>query len=605
MTGAAEAPSEFKSTRHLVARVLRDYVRPYRAWLALAVLCMTAMAAATAGNAWLMEPILDDVFLSKDTSMLYWVVAMVLALAAVKGVSNFGQAFLMNRLGLRILADMQSQLFGHLMRADLAFFHKIGTGKLISRFTNDINLMRGAVSTALTGVAKDALTVVFLVALMFYQDWSLALIAFMVFPIAFLPVVKLGRRMRRVSARTQEQFGVLTARLDETFQSARHVKAYRAEDFEIGRAGGLIEGLYSLGVSAAKVRALSHPIMESLGGVAIAAVIFYGGSRVMAGSATPGSFFSFITALLMAYQPLKSIANLNTTLQEGLAAAQRLFDLLDVEPEIVDADDARPLVVSRGEIRFEKVTFAYDDHRAAIHEVTLKIAAGETTALVGPSGGGKSTILNLIPRFYDVGAGRVTIDGADLRDVTLASLRGQIALVSQEVGIFDDSARANIAYGKADCGEAEIIAAAKAAGAHDFISALPQGYDTVLGEKGVTLSGGERQRLSIARAMLKNASILLLDEATSALDSETERQVRAALDKLMRGRTSLVIAHRLSTVIDAAIIYVVDDGRIVEQGSHQELIAQGGLYARLAAQQFGDDAADAGAADNGVLVARA
>jgi ATP-binding cassette, subfamily B, bacterial MsbA len=474
------------------------------------------------------------------------------------------------------------------MRADLAFFHDTPTGGLISRFTNDVAMMRGAITQALTGIAKDLLTVVFLVALMFYQDWSLALIAFVVFPVAILPIVRIGKRMRKVSTSTQAEIGALSTLLDETFQGARHVKAYGMEERETRRAAAVIENLYDLTMKGTRTRSISHPVMETLGSFAIALVIFYGGSQVIAGHTTPGVFFSFITALLLAYQPVKNLANLNANLQEGLAAAARVFTLLDQEPAIRDRPGARALPAGPGEIRFDDVQFHYGPDKPALRGISLTIPAGRTAALVGASGGGKSTILNLIPRFYDVTSGRVTIDGNDVRDVTLASLRARIALVSQEVSLFHDTVRANIAYGRADASEADIRRAAELAGAAEFIAALPEGYDTLVGERGAKLSGGQRQRVAIARALLKNAPILLLDEATSALDNESERAVQAALATLMQGRTTLVVAHRLSTIADADIIYVVDDGGIVEHGRHAELIARGRVYARLHALQAGD-----------------
>jgi len=394
--------------------------------------------------------------------------------------------------------------------------------------------------------------------------------------------------MRRVSADTQVQMAELTTLLDETFQGARVVKAYGMEGYETTRADRIIESIFALIWKAAKVRSINRPVMETLGGIAVAAVIFYGGSQVVAGATTAGTFFSFITAMLLAYQPLKNIANLNANLQEGLAAAQRVFFMLDVNPEIVDRPDARPLAVSGGAISLDAVRFGYVDDISALDGIALDIPAGETVALVGPSGAGKSTVLNLIPRFYDVDEGAIRIDGVDVRDVTTPSLRAAIALVSQEITLFDDTVRANIAYGRPGASEDEIVEAARNAGAHDFIEALPQGYDTHVGGRGLNLSGGQRQRLAIARAMLKDAPILLLDEATSALDTESERHVQAALARLKQGRTTLVIAHRLSTVVDADRICVMDGGRIVESGSHAELIAGKGAYARLYALQFAD-----------------
>ncbi len=577
-----------QSTGPLVRRLVRDHVGRYANRLVLALVLMAIAAGATATLAKLIEPVLDLVFTNHDAAMLREVALVVLVVFAVKGLAAYGEAVVMNGVGQRIVADLQTALFGKLIHADLAFFNDTPTGALISHFTNDANLLRGAVSSTLTGIGKDALTLVFLVAVMFDQDWVLALVAFLAFPSALFPILKLGRRMRRVSTSTQLELGHFTTLLDQVFQGARHVKAYAMEAYEAARARAAIERLYRLAFRAGKVRAASSPIMETLGGIAIVAVIVYGGAQVIAGARTTGTFFSFITALLLAYEPVKRLANLNTSLQEGLAAAERVFRSLDIEPAIRDRSGAKPLAVARGEVRFERVSFAYRPGGAALDAVSLVVPAGRTAALVGASGAGKSTILNLIPRFYEVGAGRVAIDGQDVRAVTLASLRGAIALVAQEVGLFDDSVRANIAYGRPGASDAEIVAAARAAAAHEFIVGLPEGYDTPVGELGVKLSGGQRQRLAIARAMLKDAPILLLDEATSALDTESERQVQSALRQLMRGRTVLVIAHRLSTVIDADLIYVIEAGRVIEQGSHAELLARGGAYARLYALQFSE-----------------
>ncbi|MCH7832913.1 MAG: ABC transporter ATP-binding protein, partial [Proteobacteria bacterium] len=562
-------------------RLWRECIRHYLGWIVLAVACMAVMAAATAFSAWLMEPVVNEVFIGENRDMLWPLGLAVFATFFIKGLANYGQSVLMSIVGFRIIADNQNRLYAHLARMDLSFFHNHATGGLISRFTVDINQMRSAVSNVLTGFGKDLLSLVGLIAVMFAKDWQLAAICIFIFPMSALPILRLGRRMRKVTANTQEEMGLFTTLLEQTFQGIRLVKAYGMEGYEKSRIAGIVERIFSLNLKSARTRALSSPIMETLGGVAVCIVIIYGGYRVIEGATTSGAFFSFIMALLLAYEPMKRLANLNASLQEGLAGAERMFKLLDTEPAIHEKPDAMDLGSVKGHIQLEDVRFSYVPGKPALDGITLEVPAGKRVALVGASGAGKSTILNLIPRFYDVDEGRVTIDGTDVRDVTFASLFGGFALVSQEITLFDDTVRANIAYGRAGAEEDEIIEAAKNAAAHDFIVDLPDGYDTLVGEQGVKLSGGQRQRLAIARAILKNASVLLLDEATSALDTESERQIQAAMDKLMQGRTTLVIAHRLSTVTGADLIYVIDKGCVIEQGTHVELMVRGGNSQRL------------------------
>ena len=591
-----ENKDEPKSGGHLgtgvlVRRLAHENLRHYWTYLVMAVGCMAIVATTTAFSAYLMEPIVNDVFVAQQEDRLWWVAAAVIIAFVAKGMGNYGQSVLMSFVGLRIVADNQARLYRHLIGMDLAFFHSRSSGRLVSRFLVDINQMRVAVSNVVTGFGKDLLSLIGLVAMMFYQDWQLALIAFFVFPAAVFPIVRLGRRMRKVTADTQEEQGLFTAILDQSFQGIRVIKAYGMEGYEKNRVHGLVERIFQLTIKSARVRALSSPIMETLGGVAVAVVVIYGGFRVIHQNLDPGSFFSFITALLLVYEPMKRLANLNTSLQEGLAGAQRLFELLDTEPAIQDRSGAQPLPTpTAGEIDLAGVSFAYVEDQPALRNIDMHIPAGKTVALVGPSGAGKSTILNLIPRFHDVNGGRIAIDGHDVRDITLESLYANIALVSQEVVLFDDTVRANIAYGKPGATDPEIEAAAQNAAALDFIRELPDGFETMVGERGVKLSGGQRQRLAIARAILKNAPILLLDEATSSLDTESERHVQSALDRLMENRTTLVIAHRLSTIVDADLIYVIQDGRIVETGAHGELLAKGGAYEKLYALQFAAEA---------------
>ena len=569
-------------------RLWKDHVRGQKSWLIAAVLCMVLFSAITAGQAFLVKPALDEVFFERDRAMLWLIPIAVVVLSLLKMASGYGQSVMMGRVGQRIIADLQKRLFGHLMRADLDYFLERGPGPLISGLTYDTQQLRVAVSIAFTGVARDLFTIIGLTGVMFYHDWRLACFAIIGIPLASLVIVRIGRRMRKVAGQSQAQMARLTARLEQTFQGVRQVKADNRETDEADFANALIERLFKLNYRAVRVQAISSPSTEVIGGVAIAAIIAYGGYQVIEGHMTPGTFFSFITAMLLVYRPLKALAKLNTQIQEGLAAADRIYTVLDHEPVVKDAADAIPLMTEGGAIHLERVTFGYQPSRPTIESLSLDIPAGKTVALVGASGAGKSTILNLILRFYDVDEGAVRIDGQDIRGVTLSSLRGSIALVSQDIDLFDDSVRANIGYGRSDASAADIVEAAKSAAAHEFIEGLPDGYDTIIGPSGYTLSGGQRQRLGIARAMVKDAPILLLDEATSALDSEAEQKIQQALRRLMRNRTTVVIAHRLSTIVGADLIAVMNQGRIVEKGTHEELLQAGGVYARLYDRQFAD-----------------
>jgi subfamily B ATP-binding cassette protein MsbA len=483
-------------------------------------------------------------------------------------------------------------MFGHMMRADLAWLNDAHSGKLLSTFLYDAQLLRESVSRAITGMAKDFLSVVFLTGVMFWQNWRLGLVSVFVFPVAGMAIRRLGKRMRKASNLAQEETGTLAALLNERLSGARLVKAYGMETAETERIRVSIDKRLGHIMKTVATRSAASPMTDALGGIAIAATILYAGYAARADAMSLGAFTSFLGAMLMAYQPLKSLANMNAALQEGLAAAERVFATLDVMPDIRDEAGRPPLRIAGGEIAFRDVRMTYPDGTVALDGVSFTVPAGRTLALVGPSGGGKTTALNLIPRFWDATSGAVEIDGQNVARVSLASLRSQMALVAQEATLFDDTVAANIAYGRPGAERREIEAAARAAAAHEFIRDLPNGYDTVVGENGVKLSGGQRQRIAIARAMLRDAPILLLDEATSALDTASEARVQAALAELMRGRTTVLIAHRLSTVVDADRIVVIEHGRVVESGRHAELIARGGAYARLYAQQAGHGAAD-------------
>ncbi|WP_417452789.1 ABC transporter ATP-binding protein [Kiloniella sp.] len=578
------------STQFLIKRLFKDYVSGQLVKIAFSLIAMAFVAGSTVMLAKQMEPIINDIFLKRQEDLLLPIALGVIGIFFVKGAATYAQSMLMQHVGLEIIATIQEQLFKKLMRADLAYFHEESPGNLVSRFMNDANMLKGVVSNTLTSIGKDTLTAVGLIGMMFYQDWFLATIAFAAFPTAILPIAKTGKRIRKVSTNTQESMGLLTTRLDEAFQGIRHVKAYNMEDHETKRVSETILTVLRLNLKAARTSSILSPIMETLGGIAIAIVILYGGNEVIQGTKDPGSFFAFITALLLAYEPIKKLSKLNANMQTGLAAAHRVYSILDSEPNIKDPSDAKELEITKGDVIFEDVYFNYDDNTSALEAINLTAKANKTIALVGASGAGKTSILNLIPRFYDVTKGKITFDGQDIRDVSLSSLRQATALVSQEIQLFDDTVRANIAYGKTDASEEEIIEAAKNAHAHDFILSLPEGYDTQVGPRGSRLSGGQRQRVAIARAMVKDAPVLLLDEATSALDTESERHVQTALNTLMKGRTTFVIAHRLSTVIDADMIYVMDKGKIIEEGTHTQLLKKSGTYAKLYALQFAEEA---------------
>lgn len=582
----AKIPLSDARSSALMRRLFREAAWPYRWRMLGAIVCMALVAGTTALTAWLLDPVVNKVFVERDRGMLWMIGAAVFGVFAVKSLAAYLQDVLLSHVGQSIIADTQTRLFSRILDQEVALFQDRASGTLVSHFTYDINAMRVAVSNAFVGIGRDTLSVLFLVGVTFYQDWMLASVSLVVAPLSVVPLQRLSKRMRRVARRTQEEMGGLTTSLAQTFQGIRVIKAYCLEGYERDRIKGLVASLRDLAIGATRIEAAAQPIIDVFGGVAVTAVIVYGGTRVIDGATTPGAFFSFIAAVLMAYQPMRSLSKMNVAIQTGLAAAARVFALIDRVPALAEAE--APVAVPRvpGAVRFENVRFSYGEDAAALDGVSFEAPAGGVTALVGPSGAGKSTVFSLIPRFYDADSGRVLVNGVDVRAASFASLRDAIAIVSQEVVLFDDTVAANIRCGRRDASDDELRAAARAAAALDFVEALPEGFDTRVGEHGLRLSGGQRQRIAIARAILKDAPILLLDEATSALDTESERLIQQALATLMKGRTTLVIAHRLSTIRDADVIHAFDKGRVVESGSHAALLDRGGLYARLHALQF-------------------
>jgi len=570
------------TTAFLVKRLAVTYLKPYIRPLVLAGFFMVITAASSAGMAGLMQPVMDDVFFSKQTDLIVPVALAMFAVFALRGISTYLHVILMGKTSQSIIADIQRDMFRHLMVLDLAFFHANPSGQLISRVINDVNIMRMAVTDTLTGLGKSLLTLVFLLIVMLYQDWKLTLVAFAIAPFVAGFMAYIGRRLRHISGKTQDELAGLSGILSQIFQGIRQVQAYGMEGHESEKSGKAINKVRNLNIKSIRVRNLSTPVNEIIVGVTFAGIIIYGGYQVAGGTSSPGELASFITAFAMAYEPVKKLAKLNNTLQVGLGAAERVFDMLDTQPNVQEKEDAVTLEETELEISFEQVEFQYEGNTIkALNKISFTALAGKVTALVGPSGGGKTTIINMIPRFYDVTAGVVSVNGQDVRDVSLQSLRSHIALVSQDITIFDDTVAANIAYGKIGATQEEIENAARAAAAHDFITKFPGGYDTSVGEDGVKLSGGQRQRIAIARAILRDAPILLLDEATSALDNESEKAVQEALIELERGRTTIVIAHRLSTVQSADQIIVLDQGQIIETGTHDSLLKNEGLYTKM------------------------
>jgi len=560
--------------------------KPYWRRVLIALISMLGVAGCTGATAYLIKPVLDDIFIQKDMTMLRILPVIVLTIFVVKGVCSWCSTYFMSYVGQRVIAQFRQQLYDHLQTLSLSFFDRTPTGVLMSRIINDVNITQGAVSESLAGVVKEVISIVVLIGVIFHRDWQLAMVAMVILPFAFFPIVKFGRKLRVISKKNQESMGQISVTLHETFSGNRIVKAFCMEDYEKKRFARDNARYLNSVLKSVKVRALSSPIMEFLGGLGIVAVIWYGGYSVIRGVSTPGNFFSFLAAIIMLYEPVKKLSNMNNTIQLGMAAAERIYQVLDTKPEIDNRPDAGELDPPIRAVELRNVSFGYAAEEIVLENICLKAKAGEVIALVGMSGAGKTTLVNLIPRFYEVSDGAILINSTDIRDVTQASLRAQIGIVTQQSILFNDTVYNNIAYGDIRKGSEQVIAAAKAANANDFVMKMPNGFDTRIGEQGVRLSGGQRQRICIARALLKDAPILILDEATSSLDSDSELEVQKALENLMVGRTTFVIAHRLSTIKNADRIVVLANGRIVEEGHHDELLRGSGEYRRLYELQF-------------------
>ncbi len=555
--------------------------------LIAAVICMMIVAAATSISAYLVKPMLDDIFINKDKTKLLLLPGAAVLIFFLKGMGAYGQQYLMKYVGEAIIMEFRNSLYEKIIDMPMAFFHKEKIGTLMSRITNDVNIVKGMVSTAVTSFTRDFFTVLGLTGVIFYMDWKLAIGAFLVLPAAFYPIFIFGRRVRKFSTGCQEAMADLNNFLHETFSGTKIVKIFTMEEFEKKRFKQKAYDLFKLEMKSVMAKALSSPVMEFLGGLGIAFIIWFGGSRVVSGASTPGTFFSFLTAVMMLYAPVKKMSKLNNTIQEGLAAITRIFDIIEKQPEIKEPEK---FVIPEGsffDIEFVDVSFAYydPDNAPVLKDVNLKVEPGEVLAIVGMSGGGKTSLVNLIPRFYDVTHGKILMGGYNIKDIPVKVLRNRISIVTQEPILFNETVRDNIRYGKWDATDQEIERAAKAAYAYNFIMDFPNGFDTPIGELGNRLSGGEKQRICIARALIKDAPVLILDEATSSLDSEAEQVVQKALGNLMKGRTTFVIAHRLSTIDHAHRIILIKNGRIIEHGTHERLMAAKGEYFRLQTMQ--------------------
>jgi subfamily B ATP-binding cassette protein MsbA len=579
-----------KSTFELLKRLFHNYVKKHQIKLIFSIICMGIVAATTAINAWMMQPVLDEIFINKNETLILLIPIAIIIIAIIKGIASYFQSILMSFIGYRLVADIQYEMFKSIIKCDLSYYNEINSGTLVSRFIADVGALSRGVHNVIINIIKDSLTFIFLIGVMFYHDTKLALIALFVFPVAIFPIRRIGKRLRKISKNTQVGFGLLTSKLSESFSAIKTIKSFNSEYFESKKINKEIINIFGLTFKSTKINSIARPLMEILSGIAIGAIIFIGGNQVILDQTTPGTFFSFLTALLMAYQPVKSLASLNATLQIAMASAERIFEILDKKSMILESKNPQDHLLDlkyNHNLKVSKLYFRYKEStKFVLKNVNLEIYKGERVALVGYSGAGKTTLMNLLPRFFDPSKGLIEIGGTNIKDLSLNFLRNYFSLVSQDIVLFDDTIKYNICYGVREYNSKDIRAACLKSNCNHFINKLPNGINEMVGENGTRLSGGQRQRIAIARAFIRNSPFLLLDEATSSLDSKSEKKIQDSLNKLMSNKTVLIIAHRLSTVVDADRIIIMNNGEILDMGKHSSLIKSSKIYKNLYKLQF-------------------
>tara|TARA_Y100000590_G_scaffold91872_1_gene103796 strand:- start:794 stop:2551 length:1758 start_codon:yes stop_codon:yes gene_type:complete len=570
----------------LMKRVYNDYIKKYYLTIIYALLMMIISSAATGFHAWLVQPALDDVLINSNKQMLIIIPLAVIVTTIIKGLATYIHTIKMSSIAHKVISEMQLKMFNKLMFVNLSYYVDSNSGNLISRLINDTNYLRIAIIKTITAIVKDSLVIIFLVINMFYQSWQLALFSFFAFPLAIWPIVKIGKKIRNVSYNTQDETGFFTNILNESIRGIRIIKAYCRQKFALKKADDTINKIKNYFIKSTKVSSSISPLMEFIGSLAVAVAIWGGGLLIINNDMTTGQFMSFLVSLLLAYKPVKSLGNLNINLQEGLAGAQRIFNLLDTEKSNIENNENKHnIIIKKGEIKLENISLSYDNENKVLDEFNIIIPSGKKVAIIGPTGSGKSSIINLILRFFDPQNGIVKIDEQDIKNFNVDSVREKISLVSQDTTLFNDTIGENIRFGNLDATFEDIKNASINAGANEFIEKLPEKFETLVGENGIKLSGGQKQRIAIARALIKNSPILLLDEATSSLDNITELEVQKEINNLMKNKTCLTVAHRLSTIENSDLIYVLDAGNIVQSGNHEKLIKEDGLYKKLYFQQ--------------------